>query len=246
MSTLGPKFLIRCKAPLEWNRLLARDVSLSSEVYIEDIQGFGWKVEVYSDSLKKNLLESPVTMDTFVAHIIREDAEILYLFETQAEREIFEELHAIKGINVNVAATATAIVGPALLLQWIQGASTKGYKFSGLGPKSIEKLVYEMQAKKVKFVPMLQSAITDASSASPAQSGGGIGASHLVVAPNILLGLEKLGLRPADTLRIIEDLKAKDAYVSDLTDQALVAKILQYWGKEKWSPKSSIDRGVDN
>ncbi len=243
MSTLGPKFLIRCKAPVEWNRALARDLESTTEVFVEDIQGFGWKVEVYSDTLKKMLLESQLTIDTFVAHIIREDGELLYLFESQAQREVFENLNAIKGINVNVAATATAIVGPALLLQWIQGASTKGFKFSGLGPKSIEKLVYEMQAKKSKFIPMLQSAIADVTSSS---SSAGVGATHAMVAPTILLGLEKLGLRPSDTLRIIEDLKAKDPSVNDLTDQALIGKILQSWGKEKWSQKSSNDTKVED
>ncbi|HVJ63730.1 MAG TPA: hypothetical protein VM901_00600 [Bdellovibrionota bacterium] len=233
MSTLGPKFFMRCKAPVEWNRSLAHDVTLSSEVYVEDIQGNGWKVEIYSDALKKNLLGSASPLDVFVAHIIREDAEMYYLFETQAQREIFETLNAIKGINVNVAATAVATVGPALLLQWLQGASIKGYKFTGLGPKTIEKLVYEMQAKKAKFVPLLQSAVTDVSAAPGKVSG--VGAAHVVVAPTILLGLEKLGLRPADTLRIIEDLRAQDPSTSDLSDQALIAKILQYWGKEKWS-----------
>lgn len=240
MSTLGPRFLIRCKAPVEWNRTLARDVSASTEVYIEDIAGFGWKVEIYSEGFKKALLESPTTIDAFVAHIIREDAELWYLFESQAQREIFEALNAIKGINVNVAATAVAIVGPALLLQWLQGASTKGYKFSGLGPKSIEKLVYEMQAKKASFVPMLQAAFTESSVAS---SLPGAGAMHVVVAPTILLGLEKLGLRPADTLRIIEDLKAKDPKFSDVSDQELISKILQYWGKEKWSHQSPAAKG---
>jgi Holliday junction resolvasome RuvABC DNA-binding subunit len=234
MSTLGPKFLIRCHAPAKWNRALALDPSSSTEVFVEDSQGNGWKAEVYSDSFKKNLLETALPLDAYVAHIIREDAELIYLFETQAQREIFENLNAIKGINVNVAATATAIVGPALLLQWVQGASTKGYKFSGLGPKSIEKLVYEMQAKKAKFVPMLQAAMSDAPATLASQ-----GATHAMVAPTILLGLEKLGLRPSDTLRIIENLKLNDAKVTSLSDQELIAKILQFWGKEKWSQKSS-------
>lgn len=236
MSTLGPKFLIRCKAPAEWNRSLARDLESTTEVYVEDIQGFGWKVEVYSAALKKNLLESATVIDAFVAHIIREDGEILFLFETQAQREIFEALNAIKGINVNVAATATAMVGPALLLQWLQGASIKGYKFAGLGPKSIEKLVYEIQAKKNRFLPLLQSATTESSVASKLAGGG---AMHVVVAPTILLGLEKLGLRPSDTLRIIEDLRAEDPSVNDISDQALIGRILQAWGKEKWSTSSA-------
>lgn len=236
MSTLGPRFLMRCKAPVEWNRGLARDPSSTTEVYVEDIQGFGWKVEIYSDSLKKNLLESPTTIDVFVAHIIREDGEVWYLFESQAQREIFEAVNAIKGINVNVAATATAIVGPALMLQWVQGASTKGYKFSGLGPKSIEKLVYELQSKKDRFIPLLQSAVADSASAT---RDSGTGAMHVVVSPTILLGLEKLGLRAADTLRIMEDLKAQDPATGELSDQALIAKILQSWGKEKWANSSA-------
>lgn len=241
MSTVGPRFMMRCRAPSEWNTALVRDLSSITEVFVEDVAGFGWKVEIYSEALKKALLAATDFQQVFVAHIMREDGEVLYLFETVAQREIFEALNSIKGINVNVAATAVAVVGPSLLLQWTQGASTKGYKFAGLGPKSLEKLVYEMQSKKDRFLPLLQSASQKLSSSSSSAQSGSQDPSlrTAMVPPSILVGLEKLGLRPSDTLRIIDEMRASDVQVDQMSDKELVAKILQSWGREKWSSSQS-------
>jgi len=220
-SSTGPKFAALVSAPQEWN--LAGSLEDNS-VALRLPNGEGWVVEVFSRSFRERLLLGKETW-IFLAHIIREDAELLYAFETVMERALFIELRELDSIGPKTAAIAVAALGTKALSDLLHGAAPATYKVPGLGPKTLEKLAIGLKGKQEKFLKLL---------APVHGSGSGLQKLSGPLPPALLIqSMEKLGLRPTDTMHVYRELLEEDPENEKIESAELLRKLLQRWGQIK-------------
>jgi holliday junction DNA helicase RuvA len=86
------------------------------------------------------------------AHLsIKEDAHTLYGFAERGERNLFRHLISVSGIGPNTARMMLSSNNPSEIQQAIvQGNIAKIQKIKGIGPKSAQRLVLELQDKLKK------------------------------------------------------------------------------------------------
>ncbi len=219
-SNIGPKFALEVEAPAEWNRHMG-----DHEAVIRTPYGEAYVVWIYSRTFRDKLLLGERQW-IFLGQVIREDAEELYAFEDSVDRALFIELREIDSVGPKTAALAVSALGKKGLMELLRGAPLASYKVSGLGPKTLEKIVAGMKSRSDNFLLLLSS--HDSRSGSlPSQS-----VATLRGAPQLLVqSLEKLGLKPSDTLRVYNELLTEDKNVEDLDGAELVRRILQKWGQ---------------
>lgn len=109
--------------------------------------GIGYRLTIPLNTYTKlPALKTPVEL--YLSHIVREDAEALYAFITQEERDLFEVLLTISGIGPK---TGVAIIGHIDISSFqraIASADTRLLsKIPGIGKKTAERLVMEMRDK---------------------------------------------------------------------------------------------------
>ncbi len=224
-SSTGPKFAALVTAPPEWNWAGTLD---ENSVGLKLPNGEGWIVEIFSRAFRERLLSGGEHW-IFLAHIIREDAELLYAFETVNDRALFVELRELDSIGPKTAALAVSALGSKALFDLMHGASPSIFKVSGLGPKTLEKLAVGIKAKQEKFLKLLTPVHSSKGSSSQVAKGP--------VAPALLIqSMEKLGASPSDTMRVYRELLEEDPLNEKLDSSELMRKLLQRWGQMKSRP----------
>jgi Holliday junction DNA helicase RuvA len=127
--------------------LISGTVAASSgDFVIVETHGVGYQL-----FLPKPLLASTVDGDAvrfFVYHVIREDAQTLYGFESLAQRALFEQLLAVSGIGPKVALNLLSSLSPNdLRTALASGDITRLSKVPGIGRKTAERMVLELKGK---------------------------------------------------------------------------------------------------
>lgn len=108
--------------------------------------GIAYRIFATAETLLKHAIGSPVTLWT--SHIIREDAQELYGFETTQDQDLFELLLNVSGIGPR---SALGVMNVATLGTIARAVHTNdvGYltKISGIGKKTAEKIILELRDK---------------------------------------------------------------------------------------------------
>ncbi len=238
-ASIGPRFYMEVTAPKEWNH---SDLLEPHQVAVRSSQNDGFIVEVFSGLLKQKLLNSSDTVcSIYLAQIIREDAESLFAFGSLEERAVFLELRNLDSIGPKLAATIVSSLGPSQLKAMSLGdLKAAGLKITGLGPKTLDKLISGLKSEQKKFLPILmlwEKAVHGTSSevSRTVVSSGGFSAIHSQGNAPVLMisALEKLGLKAFETQRIYNELSQVDEGFSTLATGEMLKRILQYWGKTK-------------
>ncbi len=169
-----------------------------------DVNGVGYEVEVPMSSFY-NLPDTGGKVTLLTQFVVREDAQLLYGFLTQKEREAFRQLVKVSGIGAKSAlgilsglsvddlAAAIAAQDVALLV-----------RIPGIGKKTAERLLLELRDK----LPTSGTAAI-LSGGQPASTGN-----------DVLNALLALGYNEREALATIKQLPA-GASVSDGIRQAL-------------------------
>ena len=90
------------------------------------------------------------TARLLVHFVVREDAQILYGFMTDEERQLFRLLISVSGIGPKTAITALSGIAPSELKQAIvDGAVAVLITIPGIGKKTAERMVVELKEKIV-------------------------------------------------------------------------------------------------
>ena len=149
-----------------------------------------------------------------VQHIVREDAERLFGFQSAQERSLFRALVKVNGIGPKLALAILSGMSVAEFAALVHNGETSALvKLPGVGRKTAERLVVEMQDN----IKTLGLAVTEAgaTAAAPADKPN----RELADAESALIAL---GYKPAEASRAI-------AAVSDTTTsvEALIKAALQ-------------------
>jgi Holliday junction DNA helicase RuvA len=125
-----------------------------------DVQGVGYEVDVPMSTFY-NLpgLNEAVVLHTQL--IVREDAHLLFGFATQDERLVFRQLLKISGVGPKMALAVLSGMSLAELAAAVAGRdATRLTKVPGVGKKTAERLLLELQGKFAATNPAVAGAVT--------------------------------------------------------------------------------------
>ena len=112
-----------------------------------ECNGVGYEVQVPMSTFY-NLPAKGAAVSLLTHFVVREDAHILYGFETFSEREAFRQLIKISGVGPRTALSVLSGMSVAELSQAVtlqQGARL--VKVPGIGKKTAERLLLELKGK---------------------------------------------------------------------------------------------------
>ncbi|MFZ4263103.1 Holliday junction branch migration protein RuvA [Sphingobacterium sp. HJSM2_6] len=90
----------------------------------------------------------------YASFIVREDSHTLYGFATEAERHLFHHLISVSGIGPNTGRMMLSSITPEEIQQAIiAGQVAIIQKIKGIGPKTAQRVILELQDKLKKQGP---------------------------------------------------------------------------------------------
>jgi len=185
-----------------------------------DVNGVGYEVEATMNTFYALPLEnSEIILYTHL--VVREDAQLLYGFASEAERAMFRGLIKINGVGAKMALTILSGMSIDDFARCIRdGDSATLTRLPGVGKKTAERLIIEMRDRLDKL-------ITNAGSSSGAGQST-IDAAGVVVPPrkdavgDAVSALAALGYKPAEASRMVRAVKT-----DGLDSEAIIRAALQ-------------------
>lgn len=116
---------------------------------VVEASGVGYFINISLHTFAQITEEESILIYTHLS--IREDAHVLYGFFDESERRLFTHLISVSGIGPNTARMMLSSISP----QEIQEAIVRGdvalvQRIKGIGPKSAQRLILELQDKLKK------------------------------------------------------------------------------------------------
>lgn len=139
--------------------------------------------------------------------VYREDAQILFGFSSELEREVFEMLHSVSGVGPSTARVILSTLRPEEVLSVVaNGDSGSLQRIKGIGAKTAQRIVVDVRDKAIKL----------GATASPHL--GGSSARHEATEALLVLGFARPSVE-----KVLAALGAEDAEagVEDLIKRAL-------------------------
>lgn len=145
---------------------------------------------------------------TLLLHpVYREDAQLLFGFATELEREVFLMLNSVSGVGASTARVILSTLRPEEALAVVaNGDSGSLQRIKGIGAKTAQRIVVDVRDKAVKL------------GASSPQSIGGSTARHEALEALLVLGFARPAVEKALSALAAEH---ADNSVEDLIKRAL-------------------------
>jgi len=184
-----------------------------------DVNGVGYEVEATMSTFYTLPLEnSEIILYTHL--VVREDAQLLYGFASEAERAMFRGLIKINGVGAKMALTILSGMSIDDFARCIRdGDSSTLTRLPGVGKKTAERLIIEMRDRLDKLITNVG-------------SGSGAGLATIdasgVVAPrkdavgDAVSALAALGYKAAEASRMVRAVKT-----DGLDSEAIIRAALQ-------------------
>jgi Holliday junction DNA helicase RuvA len=113
-----------------------------------DCGGVGYSVNVTPDLYQLSFTQQELSLHT--AHIIREDAQMLFGFQTEEELEGFNLLCSVSGVGPKSALSVLAHLGVDGIAKAVATADDSMFKaVTGIGPKTAKLIVLSLTGKLV-------------------------------------------------------------------------------------------------
>ena len=161
---------------------------------IVDVQGMGYRVLIPTSTYQSLPAKGKdVTLHTY--HRVREDAQLLYGFASEAERTVFEVMLGVSGVGPKLALSALSAMTPAELRDHVlEGDTSRLTEISGVGRKTADRLIVNLRDRFADLD------IFDGSGGAPISGGS---KARAAARSDALAALESLGLSRADAERAI-------------------------------------------
>lgn len=121
-------------------------VNTTDKHILIETHGITYRVFATAETLLKNAPGTSISLWT--SHVIREDAQELFGFETIADQDLFELLRGVSGIGPR---SALAVMNVATIGTISRAVHTNDVsyltKISGIGKKTAEKIIIELRDK---------------------------------------------------------------------------------------------------
>ncbi len=111
---------------------------------VVECNGIGYAVKI-SPSTYEKLKDKSRTL-VYVRLVVREDAHLLFGFETEDDRAAFDRLVAVSGVGPNTALTILSALSPPELYRAVEAEDVAMLKkIKGVGPKTAARIVLELK-----------------------------------------------------------------------------------------------------
>ncbi len=186
-------------------RIAGTLLAKSPPMLLVDVGGVGYEIDApMSTFYRLPAVGEPVLLHTHL--LVREDAQLLYGFASEAERALFRQLLKVSGVGAKLALVILSGVAVDELLAIVADAdAARLVRIPGIGRKTAERLILELRE------PLGRLASTPASVLAPRGDALQDAAS----------ALEALGYKPAEARAALRDLAAEDQSSEDLIRAAL-------------------------
>lgn len=179
---------------------------------IVDVNGVGYEVEVPT-SVFFELPELKHQITLVIHHLVREDASILYGFNSFSQRALFRTLLKVNGIGAKSALAILSTMSASDFAQVIQEQNVAAIvKVPGIGQKTAQRLIIEMKDK----VDVSSISMEDANKPQ---------ASRFGIQAEAESALQALGFKPAEATQMVKKV-AKE----DMTAEQIIRICLQLKG----------------
>lgn len=173
---------------------------------VVECHGVGYEVETPMSTF----LELPAVGDDIFLHthlLVREDAQLLYGFASEAERTLFRSVLKISGVGAKMGLAILSAMSEADFRRCVEYEDTATLvKIPGVGKKTAERLIIEMRDKLTE-TPAAGGAQRVATTASPKTEA--------------VDALVSLGYKVNEVNKLISNLDIQDCSAEDIIRQAL-------------------------
>lgn len=176
-----------------------------------DVGGVGYELEApMSTCFALPAIGQPVTLLTHL--LVREDAQLLYGFATDAEKTLFRNLLKVSGVGARVALAILSGISVDGFRQCVEFEdAARLQKVPGIGKKTAERLIVEMRGR-----------LEETASTSRASTGSGLTGDPGAVAINeATSALVALGYKPAEVARLLKGMDSENMSAEALIREAL-------------------------
>jgi len=136
------------------SRLRGAPAGRTLDGLVVDVGGVGYLVNATPSVLRRADGASEVTVETYLH--VREDALQLYGFADAAERALFVQLLGVSGIGPKVALAVVSSASPEELQRAIALKDSARFQaIPGIGKKTAERIVLELEGSLVESVPVV-------------------------------------------------------------------------------------------
>jgi Holliday junction DNA helicase RuvA len=112
--------------------------------------GVGYEVKISLHTFSQ--LADSESIKIYTKLIVREDAHLLYGFNTKDEREMFNFLISVSGIGPNTALIMLSSLSPEEIANAIQTEDVISIqKVKGIGAKTAQRVIIDLKGKVLKF-----------------------------------------------------------------------------------------------
>lgn len=131
-------------------RISGRLLAKQPPQIIVDVNGVGYEIDVPMSTL----YQLPATGEAVMLHthfVVREDAQQLFGFASEAERALFRQLIRISGIGARTALSVLSGLSVAELHEAVRGQDgARLTRIPGIGKKTAERLLLELRDRLPK------------------------------------------------------------------------------------------------
>ncbi len=181
-----------------------------------DVNGVGYELQA-SMTTFYDLPELQAEVTLYTHFVVREDAQILFGFSSQAERELFRHLLKVNGVGPKMALAIVSGMSPLEFRQVIHASDiTRLSRIPGVGKKTAERLVIELRDRLPK---------TDDSGEIPVSSTSSSSISSTASSDEAINALLALGYKPAQASKMIAAYENQGLSVEEMIRQALRASL---------------------
>ncbi len=118
---------------------------------VVEVGGLGYFVSIPTSTFEA-LPDAGAKVKLLTYFAVREDAQLLYGFASQAERELFEALISVSGVGPKLALAALSALPPAELQRRIlEGDAAMLVSIPGVGRKTAERLVVDLRDRVARM-----------------------------------------------------------------------------------------------
>ncbi|OQX15955.1 MAG: Holliday junction branch migration protein RuvA [Thiothrix lacustris] len=179
-----------------------------------DVNGVGYEVQASMTTFYE-LPELHQDVTLYTHFVVREDAQLLYGFSSQTERELFRHLLKVNGVGPKMALAIVSGMSPVEFNQVIHAADiARLSRIPGVGKKTAERLVIELRDRLPKAEATSNTGVA-ISSPLPSVS----------VSDEAVNALLALGYKPAQASQMIAAYENQGLSVEDMIRQALRASL---------------------
>lgn len=171
-----------------------------------DVNGVGYHVHISLHTFGQ--LKDKEQCKLFISFQVKEDAHALYGFAEEGERRLFQHLLSVSGIGASTGRMILSSITPVEIQSAIvQGDVKQIQRIKGIGPKSAQRIILELQDKLKKDGP-------DTLISVP---------KHLSVLEEAVTALVMLGFNKTQTEKVLNNITGAD----QLTVEGLIKEALK-------------------